>query len=101
MPEPIRLLLVDAPTLSRRCLAAYLNRRRGLQVVGEAATAPQALAQVCTLQPDVIVVEPEVAKNITRFLADLLQADSTVARDHTLDEVGAQTCPHVNDTARA
>jgi DNA-binding NarL/FixJ family response regulator len=88
MPEPIRLLLVDAPTLSRRCLAAFLNRRRGLQVVGEAATAAQALAQVCTLQPDVVVVEPEVANDGPRFLAELCQAASAAVLVLTLETGG-------------
>lgn len=73
MPDPIRVLLVDTPTLSRRCLAALLNRKRHLQVVGEAATASQALVQVRSLQPDLAVVEPAVAEDGLQLVADLCQ----------------------------
>src|SRR6266511_4351937 len=59
--ETVRLVLIDEPTLSRRCLAAYLQRRRGLQVVADAGTGDAGLALVRSLKPDVVIVEPGVS----------------------------------------
>lgn len=72
---PIRLLLVDSPTLHRRCLAAILNRRRNLRVVGEAGTAAEAIDVVGTLRPDVAVVELRVPGGGTSLVADLCRAE--------------------------
>jgi hypothetical protein len=55
MPQPVRVLLVDTPALPRSCLAAVLNRRRWLQVVGEAGTGSDALAEVRSLQRNVVL----------------------------------------------
>lgn len=73
MAEPIRVLLVDHQPLLRRCLAAVLNRRRGLLVVGEAESGGQACRQVLALQPDVIVIEPELPEGGDALLAELQQ----------------------------
>ncbi len=71
MQPSIRLLLVDSHTLFRRCLAALLNRRRGLQVVAEAATGTQALAQARSLQPSLVVMDPEVPEGGCALIAQL------------------------------
>jgi DNA-binding NarL/FixJ family response regulator len=60
MPAAITVLVVDRPTLSRRCLAAVLSRRRGLQVIAEAQTGSEALGLAQALRPDVAVVETGV-----------------------------------------
>jgi DNA-binding NarL/FixJ family response regulator len=64
-------MLVDAPTLSRRCLALALGRKRRLQVVGEAASGSAALAELQTIQPDVVVVDPAVPSGGQTLVADL------------------------------
>ena len=71
MSAPLRLLLVDHQALLRRCLATLLNRRRGLHVVGEAATGAEARARARALRPDVVVVEPEVPDGGPGLVADL------------------------------
>ncbi|HEY8476696.1 MAG TPA: DNA-binding response regulator, partial [Chloroflexota bacterium] len=73
MSEPIRVLLVDAPTLVRRGLTALLSRKRRLRVVGAAATGSEALALARFLQPDVVVVEPTVPEGGTALVAGLCQ----------------------------
>lgn len=71
MPERIRVLLVDGPTLPRRSLAALLSRRRGLRVVGEAGDGVTALASAVTLGPDVAVVDPSVPDGGAQLVASL------------------------------
>ncbi len=73
--EPIRLLLVDSPTLHRRSLAAILNRRRNLRVVGEAGTAAEAIDVAGTLHPEVAVVEPRVPGGGISLVADLCRVE--------------------------
>lgn len=58
MSEPIRLIVVDHNTLLRRCLVAVLNRRRDLDVVGEAACGVEAVEVARTQHPDVVLLEP-------------------------------------------
>lgn len=71
LPTAIRLLLVDSSPLFRRALAALLNRRRDLRVVGEAGSAAEALARARSLRPDVVVVEPELPDGGPHLVAAL------------------------------
>ena len=71
MREPIRVLLVDHPGLSRHGLVALLTRRRGLRVVGEADTGTAALALARAVQPDVVVVETSVPEGGLKLVTDL------------------------------
>jgi two-component system nitrate/nitrite response regulator NarL len=71
--NPIRVFLVDGPTLNRRCLALALSRKRRLQVVGEAADGSHALAEAPATTPDVIVVDPSVPEGGPTLVADLSQ----------------------------
>jgi len=73
MRTPVRLVLVDSPRLHLRGLAAMLNRRRGLQVIGEATSGPEALARIRALQPDVVVVDPAVPEGGPSLIAEICQ----------------------------
>jgi len=59
MPDPssVRILVVDDHTLFRRGLTALLARDPGLQVVGDAADAGEALRRTEELQPDLILLD--------------------------------------------
>lgn len=54
---PITVFVVDDHTLFRRGLIALIGQDAGLQVVGDASDAGQALRQVPVLRPQVILLD--------------------------------------------
>ncbi len=52
-----RILIADDHALIRRGVRAELEKQRGWQVVGEASSAPEALAKAKKLRPDVVVMD--------------------------------------------
>jgi len=54
---PVRLFLVDDQPLVREGLRARLGAVPGLEIVGEAGSAAEALAQVDALRPDLMLVD--------------------------------------------
>jgi DNA-binding NarL/FixJ family response regulator len=58
MTDPkIRLLLVDDQLIIRQGLRSLLEAKPDLEVVGEAENGQQAIAQVETLRPDVVLMD--------------------------------------------
>ena len=57
MSDPIRVFLVDDHELVRRGIASFLGSAPDLRIVGEAATAAQALARVPAVAPDVVLLD--------------------------------------------
>jgi DNA-binding NarL/FixJ family response regulator len=55
--KKIRILLVDDHAMIREGLRSLLDAQTGFQVVGEAATGQQALAQVRSLHPAVVILD--------------------------------------------
>jgi len=53
----IRLLLVDDQMIIRQGLRSLLEAKPDLEVVGEAENGQQAIAQVETLQPDIVLMD--------------------------------------------
>lgn len=53
----IRIVLVDESLPFRRSLAALLAQHAELQVVGQAASAEEALPLIAQLRPDLLLVE--------------------------------------------
>ena len=72
--EPIRVLLVDHPGLSRYGLVAVLTRRRGLRVVGEADNGMAAHSLARVAQPDVVIVDTTVPGAGLELVTDLCHA---------------------------
>ncbi|GIX35500.1 MAG: DNA-binding response regulator [Lysobacteraceae bacterium] len=54
---PIRVLLVDDQTLVRQGIRSLLELSDRIRVVGEAADGRQAVEQIPTLQPDVVLMD--------------------------------------------
>ena len=55
--DPITVFVVDDHTLFRRGLMALIGQDAGLQVIGDASDASEALRQVPQLQPQVILLD--------------------------------------------
>ncbi len=60
MSDPIRIMLVDDHALLRAGLWLLLDREEGLEPVGEAGTAEDALRALPRLRPDVVVIDIEM-----------------------------------------
>jgi DNA-binding NarL/FixJ family response regulator len=56
MPD-IRVLIVDDHAILRDGIRSLLDRQSGIRVVGEASNGQEALAQLGTLQPDIILMD--------------------------------------------
>ena len=56
-PDLCRVFLVEDHSIVRRCLSMLMARRTGVEVVGEAETAGEALEQVAVLQPDLVITD--------------------------------------------
>jgi two-component system, NarL family, response regulator LiaR len=55
--QPIRIVIVEDHELTRMGLEAALQRRQGIEVVGDAANGLQGLSMLNSKQPDVAVVD--------------------------------------------
>ena len=57
MPSAIRILVIDGHTLFRSALTSLLRDASGLEVVGDAGDAGEAIRRAGELQPDVILLD--------------------------------------------
>jgi len=73
-PAPIRLLLVSQHTIVRAALARLLADRPGFDVVADAGTRAQALADAMRVSPDVIVLRPQPDGDLWLDVLDPLTA---------------------------
>src|SRR5580765_29510 len=55
--RPLRLLVVDDHEVVREGLVALLDRRPGFQVVAQAGTVQEAIAQARLQRPDIVVMD--------------------------------------------
>ena len=89
---PIKLLIVDDHGVLRAGLRALLSSEKDMQVVGEAATAGEAILKVMELKPDVILMDIslsgesgiEITKILTARDRNLSILILTIHEDETL-----------------
>jgi len=55
--KPLRILIVDDHAVVRKGLQSVLEDEEGLEVVGEAASAPESVAKAKVLRPDVVLMD--------------------------------------------
>jgi two-component system, NarL family, response regulator DevR len=55
--KPVRVLIVDDHEVVRVGLRTVLSRQDGINVVGEVASATDAVTESCRLQPDVVLMD--------------------------------------------
>ncbi|MDP9269821.1 MAG: response regulator transcription factor [Chloroflexota bacterium] len=55
--RPLRLLVTDDHEVVRQGLVALLDRREGFEVVAQAGTVAEAIAQAARFEPDVVVMD--------------------------------------------
>jgi len=60
VPAPLRLLIVDDSTVARAVLSRMLRAQPGFQIVGEAASAEEALALLERTEVDVVLLDVEM-----------------------------------------
>jgi two-component system, LytTR family, response regulator len=60
MPPPMRVLVVDDERLARAELRRLLAAHPDIEIVGEAADAEQAVAQVAALRPDLLLLDVQM-----------------------------------------
>jgi two-component system, NarL family, response regulator LiaR len=58
--KPIRVLLVDDHAVVRKGMRALLDRKAGIEVVGEAENGDQAVHSADRFRPDVILMDLEM-----------------------------------------
>jgi two-component system response regulator DevR len=56
-PKPLRILIVDDHAVVRSGLRAVLEDEEGLEIAGEAASAPESLVKAQALRPDVVLMD--------------------------------------------
>lgn len=70
-----RVLIVDDHPVFRHGIAALINAESDLEVCGEAASSPQALAAMRTLQPDVALIDISLPGSNGVELIKLMKAE--------------------------
>ena len=63
MEDPVnilKVLLVDDYEKVRRSLVSFLTKQRGVQVIGEAASGDEAIAETERLHPDLVLMDLEM-----------------------------------------
>lgn len=71
--QNIRVLIASREAVTRRSLTGLLRTRPELEVVGEAADAPELLSQAGATDPDVIVVDQDLCLRCLEALVPALR----------------------------
>src|SRR5438093_3029682 len=62
MKDPIKLLLVDDHPIVRKGVASCLAKESNLLVIGEAANGQEAIQKVRALNPDIVLMDVDMAE---------------------------------------
>jgi two-component system nitrate/nitrite response regulator NarL len=80
MTSPIRVLVADDHMVVRSGIRHVLESEADFEVVGEAATGPEAVALAAELHPDVVVLDISMPEQSGLDVADALRSSATGTR---------------------
>ncbi len=69
---PIRIVIADDELLFRKCLIALIRSAPDIEVVGEAANAPEAVSKIRELKPDVVVLDAMMSRTDDSSVVDAI-----------------------------
>ena len=102
MSDTIRVLVVDDEPLARRGLRLHLERATGFEVVGEAATADEAVASIEQLDPQIVFLDVRMPGEDGFSVVERVGVDAmpttvfvTAYDDHALRAFDAQAVDYV------
>jgi len=78
--SPIRIIILDNQTLVRAGLRLVLESRSGIEVVGEAGNLYDAIEIIASLKPDIILLEMNLADQLTTDIVSSLLKGSEPTR---------------------
>jgi NarL family two-component system response regulator LiaR len=91
MTERIRVVIVDDHLMVRRGLATFLKAAEDLELVGEAATGPEAIRVCAETRPDVVLMDLKLPE------LDGIGATLAIRQAHPETQVIAVTSSHEDD----
>lgn len=91
MTERIRVVIVDDHLMVRRGLATFLKAAQDLELVGEAATGPEAIRVCAETRPDVVLMDLKLPE------LDGIGATLAIRQAHPETQVIAVTSSHEDD----
>ena len=91
MTERIRVVIVDDHLMVRRGLATFLKAAQDLELVGEAATGPEAIRVCAETRPDVVLMDLKLPE------LDGIAATLAIRQAHPETQVIAVTSSHEDD----
>jgi len=89
--ERIRVVIVDDHLMVRRGLATFLKAAQDLELVGEAATGPEAIRVCAETRPDVVLMDLKLPE------LDGIGATLAIRQAHPETQVIAVTSSHEDD----
>jgi two-component system chemotaxis response regulator CheB len=93
MGRPLRVLIVDDSALMRHRLSGIIGAAPGYEVAGRAANGEECLAQLPTLQPDVVTLDVEMPgmDGLTTLRHIMAARPTPTIMVSSLTEAGART----------
>src|SRR6266567_274300 len=88
MTERIRVVIVDDHLMVRRGLATFLKAAQDLELVGEAATGPEAIRVCAETRPDVVLMDLRLPE------LDGIEATRAIRQAHPETQVIVVTSAH-------
>ena len=99
--RPLRILVVDDHEIVRQGLVALLDRREGFEVVAQAGTVAEAVAEARRFAPDLVDYEQgwQTQREVHAQVVDGILPDTTLLLEHAaVYTAGKRTEPHERPT---